>query len=48
MPKLLKMGFEAEERVIGPSAMLLGIVAYMSPLGFAIEDQNDGIQIENQ
>jgi hypothetical protein len=48
MPKLLKMGFEAKEGVIGPSAMLLGIVAYTSPLGFAIEDQDDGIQIENQ
>jgi hypothetical protein len=38
MPKLLKMSFEAKERVIGSSAMLLGIVAYTSPLGFSIED----------
>jgi hypothetical protein len=48
MPKFLQMSFEAKQGMIGSSAMFLGIVAYTSPLGFAIEDQDDRIQIENQ
>jgi hypothetical protein len=48
MPKFLKMSFEAKKRMIGTSAMFLGIVAHPSPLRFAIDSQNHGIQIEDQ
>ena len=48
MPEFLKMSFEAKQRMIGSSAMFLGIVAHTGPLDFAVDGQNDGIQIENQ
>jgi hypothetical protein len=49
MPKLLEMSFETKQRMIGSSAMFLGIVAYTGPLDYpAVNGQDDGIQIENQ
>jgi hypothetical protein len=48
MPKLLEMSFEAKQRMIGSSAMLLGIVAHTGPLDLPIDGQDHGIQIENQ
>lgn len=48
MPELLQMGLEAEQRVIRTSAGFLGIVTQPRPLGFPVEGEHHGVQIENQ
>jgi len=48
MPKFLKMGFEAENGMIRASAPFLGVVADPGKLGFAIEGQDHGIEVEDE
>ena len=48
MPELLHMGFEAQQRMIRSTAMLLGVVPHFGKLGFSIDRENDRIQIEDQ
>jgi hypothetical protein len=48
MPKLLQMGFEAQEGMVGSAAMLLGVVPHFGKLGFSIDREHDRVQIEDQ
>jgi len=48
MPEFLAMRFETEERMIGSSSWLLGIVANSSTLLLAVNSNYYRIQIENQ
>jgi len=48
MPELLQMSLETNERVVGTSAVFLGVVPEASELRFAIDGQDHGIQIEGE
>ena len=48
MPKLLEMGFETEQRMIGAPSVLFGIVPYLSPFLFPVDCNYHRIYIENQ
>lgn len=48
MPEFLKMGLEAEQGMVGTPSPFLGIVADLGKLGFAIESQDYGIQVEDE
>jgi hypothetical protein len=48
MPELLEMGLETEQRMVGTPAAFLGVVANSCPLGSAIDNNNNRIQIEDQ
>lgn len=48
MPEFLEMGFEAEQRIIGTSSMLFGVVSYLCSLLFSIDCDHHSIQIEDQ
>lgn len=48
MPEFLKMGLEAQQRMIGSSAPFLGVVAHFGELGLSVNRQHHGIQIEDQ
>jgi hypothetical protein len=47
VPEFLKMGFETEQGMIGTSSWFFGIVTYSGKLGFSINNENYGIQIED-
>ena len=48
MPKLLQMSLEANERVVGTSAVFLGVVPDASKLLLAVDGQNHRIEIEGE
>lgn len=48
MPELLKMGFEAKQRMIGAPPRLLGVVADPGFLLFAVDNDNHGVQVEDE
>jgi hypothetical protein len=48
MPELLEMGLETQQRMIGTSASLLGIVTYFCKLGLPIDREDYRVQIEDQ
>jgi len=48
VPKFLQMSFEAKQGMIGSATMFPRVVTYAGPLDFAVDSQDDGIQIENQ
>lgn len=48
MPEFLPMRFEAEDRVIGTAAMLLGVVSDLGSLLFAVHRDHDRVDIERQ
>jgi len=48
MPKLLEMGFETEQGMVGTPAVLFGIVSYPGPFLFPVDCNHHRIYIENQ
>src|SRR5258708_16114044 len=48
VPKLLAVSFETEDRVIGGPAHLLWVVTHARPLLFAVEREDNGVQMEDQ
>lgn len=48
MPEIFRVAFEAEERVVGRTAALVGIVADPGLLLFAVQDHDGGVQIEDE
>jgi len=48
MPELLEVGLESQQRMVGPSPVFLGVVAYPCPLHQpTVDHQNRGVQIEH-
>ena len=48
MPELLQMSLEADEWVVGTSAVFLGVVPDASRLLLAVDGQNHRIEIEGE
>jgi hypothetical protein len=48
MPKFVEMGLETEERMVGTSAVLLGIVTYTRSFLFPVDGDDDRVHIEYQ
>lgn len=48
MPELLQVRFETEQGMVRPAARLLGVVSDAGPLGFAVDHQHHGVEVEHQ
>ena len=48
VPEFFERGLETKEGMIGPAAVLLGVVTDASPFGLAVDRENGGVDVEDQ